>query len=219
LLQNSGIHEVGDRIAVDTTFVIYGLTKGKGNANDPPMTMSCIDDAAGLMYSSLAQPHGLFTLTQYYKGWRHLYKAVQFPRMLGVMVKIKENLKGYVAPDGEISMPLTEEDRKRANEGYLVSREILLKAGCDPSSIFWNPPRGTHPCATVRIGEHLDTNLKTRFENLYVCDASTFPAALVRPPTLTIIGLGKRLAKHLVSTVFADQRERVKDVARQTATA
>jgi choline dehydrogenase-like flavoprotein len=32
---------------------------------------------------------------------------------------------------------------------------------------------------------------------LYVCDASVFPEALARPTVLTIIALGKRLARHL----------------------
>ena len=48
----------------------------------------------------------------------------------------------------------------------------------------------------------MDKDLKTQFDNLYVCDASTFPDALVRGPALTIISLGKRLAKHLNGTVL-----------------
>jgi choline dehydrogenase-like flavoprotein len=41
--------------------------------------------------------------------------------------------------------------------------------------------------------------LKTEYDNLYVCDCSVIPEAWGLPPTLTIIGLGKRLAKHLTS--------------------
>lgn len=201
ILQNSGIYNAGDALGVDTTFVVYGVIKEKGNTGDPPMTVSYCDDENGLMYSTLTQPYGLFALTQYYKGWKHMRKIPKFPRMLGIMVKIKEDLKGYVAPDGDISMPLLHEDCIRANIGYQVSKDILIKAGCNPNTIFWNPPRGTHPCATVRIGDHLDSDLKTHaYDNLYVSDASTFPAPLVRPPTLTIIGLSKRLAKHLVAS-------------------
>ena len=208
ILQNSGIHDAGDALGVDTTFVVYGVIQDKGNTGDPPMTISCCDDENGLMYSTLTQPLGLFALTQYYKGWRHLKKVPKFPRMLGVMVKIKENLKGYVASHGEISMPLLQEDHLRANIGFSTSKSILMKAGCDPNSIFWNPPRGTHPCATVRIGKHLDSDLKTfAFDNLYVSDASTFPLPLVRPPTLTIIGQSKRLAKHLVGAALKDNQQ------------
>ena len=46
----------------------------------------------------------------------------------------------------------------------------------------------------------LDTNLKSEIKGLYVCDASVFPEALDRPTVLTIIGLGKRLARHLITS-------------------
>jgi len=197
ILQNSGINDAGDKLAVDTNFVIFGVAKDRGNADETPMTMTHCDDEAGLLYSSLMQPWGLFTLQQVLMGRQHWHKIGKFPRMMGIMCKIKEDLKGYVAPDGEISMPLTEADHKLANQGFITCKNVLIEAGCDPDSIFWNPPRGTHPCSTARIGEHIDTDLKTKFDNLYVCDASTFPDALMRPPTLTIIALGKRLARHL----------------------
>jgi choline dehydrogenase-like flavoprotein len=62
------------------------------------------------------------------------------------------------------------------------------------------PLIGTHPSSTVRIGNMLDQNLKSEINGLYVCDASVFPEALDRPTVLTIIGLGKRLAQHLMET-------------------
>jgi choline dehydrogenase-like flavoprotein len=78
-----------------------------------------------------------------------------------------------------------------------------VRAGCDPDSIFVGPLRGTHPCATVRIGEMLDEDLQSAVGNLYVCDASSFPEALDRPTVLTIIGLARRLADHLLAGVFS----------------
>ncbi len=73
----------------------------------------------------------------------------------------------------------------------------MIEAGAKKSSIFMRPMIGTHPSGTVRIGDMLDTNLKTEIDGLYVCDASVFPEALDRPTVLTIIGLGKRLSQHL----------------------
>ena len=78
-----------------------------------------------------------------------------------------------------------------------VCRQILCEAGAQPSDMFMTPLRGTHPSGTVRIGTMLNTDLQTEMPGLYVCDASVFPEALARPTVLTIIGLGKRLAKHL----------------------
>jgi len=48
------------------------------------------------------------------------------------------------------------------------------------------------------VGTLVDENLQTEVQGLYVCDASVFPEALARPTVLTIIGLGKRLAKHIL---------------------
>ena len=79
-----------------------------------------------------------------------------------------------------------------------MSEKILVEAGADPKNILITPLRGTHPSSTVRIGAMLDENLQTEIQGLYVCDASTFPEALGRPTVLTIIGLGRRLAKRLM---------------------
>jgi choline dehydrogenase-like flavoprotein len=81
-----------------------------------------------------------------------------------------------------------------------VCHTILIEAGANPSTIFMTPLRGTHPSGTVRIGTMVDENLQTETQGLYICDASVFPEALDRPTVLTIIGLAKRLAKHLNET-------------------
>ena len=53
--------------------------------------------------------------------------------------------------------------------------------------------------AEVKIGEIVDANLKTRIDNLYVCDCSVIPEAWGLPPTFTLVAFGKRLARHLVA--------------------
>ena len=114
------------------------------------------------------------------------------------MIKLKDVISGGVFPNGKISKPLTDQDRPRLKMAENLCREILIEAGVKPETLFMTPLRGTHPSGTVRIGEMLDENLQTEVKGLYVCDASTFPEALARPTVLTIIGLGKRLAKHLL---------------------
>ena len=49
----------------------------------------------------------------------------------------------------------------------------------------------------MKIGDLLDSNLRTEYENLYVCDCSVIPEPWGLPPVLTLVSLGKRLAKHL----------------------
>lgn len=60
-----------------------------------------------------------------------------------------------------------------------------------------------HPGGTVKIGEHVDADLKTEVDNLYVCDRSAMPEEWGLPPTLTLLGLGKRLANHLTGAECA----------------
>ena len=52
----------------------------------------------------------------------------------------------------------------------------------------------------MKIGQILDSDLRVKqFENLFVCDCSVIPEPWGLPPALTIICLGKRLAKHLMT--------------------
>jgi choline dehydrogenase-like flavoprotein len=71
----------------------------------------------------------------------------------------------------------------------------VKKAGA--KNIFKTGYLAAHPGGTVKIGDLVDANLKTEYDNLYVCDCSVIPEAWGLPPTLTLIGLGKRLARHL----------------------
>jgi choline dehydrogenase-like flavoprotein len=151
----------------------------------------------------LIDPWLLYPIINSLKGLAYPFTWPRWGRTLGVMIKIKDDISGGITLEGEISKPMTDRDRFKLNHAAIVSRQILIKAGADPDTIFVTPLRGTHPSGTVRLGEMLDQNLQTEAKNLYVCDASTFPEALDRPTVLTIIGLGKRLAKHLLSGVLS----------------
>ena len=63
--------------------------------------------------------------------------------------------------------------------------------GRAPDSIVDAPLRGSHPGATVRIGELVDKDLRAEIDGLYVCDASVIPEPMGLPPVLMLIGLGK----------------------------
>lgn len=202
ILQNSGFFGAGKGMTMDTTTMVYGVSREPGNAFEPPMTVGCVDDENGYMLSTLIDPWFLYPIMATIKGIGHILSWVNYRRTMGVMIKVKDEISGHVSVEGAISKPMTERDRYRLNHGAIVARRILTAAGCDPDSIFLTPLRGTHPSGTVRIGEMLDTNLQTEVKNLYVCDASTFPEALCRPTVVTIIGLGKRLSDHLLSEVF-----------------
>lgn len=197
ILQASGLREAGQGMAMDTTVMVYGFVAERGIGNEPPMTWSWENAEAGYMLSTLIDPWLLYPIITALKGPRYPLTWPRWNHILGVMIKLRDQVSGGVFADGRISKPLTADDRERLRQAEAVCREILVEAGARPDTIFMTPLRGTHPSATVRLGAMLDRNLQTEVAGLYVCDASAFPEALGRPTVLTIIGLGKRLARHL----------------------
>ena len=90
--------------------------------------------------------------------------------------------------------------RKQADvlkKGADIVRKVFKRAGARDDSIMELAPSGAHPSACCRIGEVVDTNLKTRLDNLYCCDASVVPESLGLPVVWTAVSLGKRLSRHL----------------------
>ncbi len=199
ILQHAGFFEAGHGMTMDTTTMVYGTVKEKGIGDEPPMTWGYANDEIGYMLSTLIDPWLLYPMIMTLKGVSYPFTWPRWGRTLGIMIKIKDDISGGITLEGEISKPMTERDSFRLNHAAIVARQILLRAGADPASIFMTPLRGTHPSGTVRLGQLVDPNLETEVKNLYVCDASTFPEALDRPTVLTILGLGKRLAAHLLS--------------------
>jgi choline dehydrogenase-like flavoprotein len=197
ILQASGLEGAGDGMTMDATVMVYGLAREGGIGLEPPMTWSWEDPDQGYMLSTLVDPWLLYPMMAALTGVRHALTWPRWRKVLGVMIKLKDEVSGGVFADGTISKPLTEGDRGRLARAEEVSRRILIRAGAEADSIFTSPLRGTHPSGTVRVGALLDRNLKTEVEGLYVCDASTFPEALGRPTVLTILGLARRLARHL----------------------
>ncbi len=199
ILQASGFPEAGIGMTMDVTVMVYGFIKDRGIGNEPPMTWSWENPDVGYMLSTLMDPWLLYPIITSLKGLKYPLYWPKWNNILGVMIKLKDEVSGGVFPGGRISKPLTASDRERLGMAEDVCHKILIEAGARPDTIFMTPLRGTHPSGTVRIGMLLDENLQTEVEGLYVCDASVFPEALDRPTVLTIVGLAKRLAKQLAA--------------------
>jgi len=197
ILQASGFDGAGQGMTMDITVMVCGTIQGKGIGNEPPMTWSWENLEGGYMLSTLLDPWLLYPLINTLKGPKYTLTWPRWNNTLGVMIKLKDEISGGVFPNGKISKPMTENDRPRMQAAEEVCRKILIEAGAKPRSIFTTPLRGTHPSGTVRMGTMVDEDLQAEVKGLYVCDASVFPEALGRPTVLTIIGLGKRLAKKL----------------------
>ncbi len=200
ILHASGMQRAGSGMTMDVTVMVYGFSDEPGTGDEPPMTWSWENEAEGYMLSTLTDPWLMYPLANGRLGPRHLASWWDWHHLLGIMIKLKDDVSGGVFPDGRISKPLGRGEKARMGRAFDVCRRILLEAGADPGFVFMSPERGTHPSGTVRIGDIVDRDLGIRgVRGLYVCDASVFPEALDRPTVLTIIGLGKRLARMLAA--------------------
>ncbi len=198
ILQQSGIPDAGKGLFTDLLVNTYGVTEDLSLVREPSMALvnHQFHDSKGFILSPYANHSRMVRSMEF--GPR----AFSYPSkgILGMMTKTADDAVGTVFPDGSVSKPVTEDDWARLREGSAISREILIQAGADPSSIIVSVPQGAHPGGTAAIGRVVDENLETEIKNLFVCDASVLPKAPGMPPILTIVALAKRLAKHLTSS-------------------
>ena len=76
-----------------------------------------------------------------------------------------------------------------------LCRRILENMGA--KGIYRTGTLASHPGGTVKLGQLVDARLQTRIEGLHVCDCSVIPEEWGLPPTLTLVCLGKHLARML----------------------
>jgi choline dehydrogenase-like flavoprotein len=200
ILQRSGIAEAGSGFFLDLMWNTYGISDDASVNLDREPVMSIVGFAAdkGFLISPFMN-HARLGRLQEMAPWRARHAS---RRVVGIMTKINDDANGRVFPSGRCSKPLTERDRARLREGARLARAILTRAGVRPETLFESRLQGAHPGGTAAIGTVVDTELRTRIENLYVCDASVFPAqafpeAERLPPIVTIVALAKRLARRL----------------------
>jgi choline dehydrogenase-like flavoprotein len=197
LLRRSGL-PISEGMAMDLTVMVYGHSREVGGqGHEPPMTWSFADNELGVLYSTLIDPWLMYPIIMAAKGPLYPLTWRRWGNTLGVMIKLQDEISGAFDARGRISKGLTDPDRVRLARAEEVAREILERAGCERAGMITTPLRGTHPSATVRIGDMLTTDLETAVRGLYVCDASVFPRALARPTVLTIMALAMRLAEQL----------------------
>ena len=197
ILQRSGIHEAGAGLFIDLLVNTYGVTDGLNLCGEPVMA---------LVNHEFHRTKG-FILSPYVSHARMVRfmelgaKGLALPdrRLMGIMTKTADDPAGQVYADATVSKPVTDNDWTRLREGAAIAEEILVKAGAHRESIVTSAPQGAHPGGTAAIGKVVDENLKTRVDNLFVCDGSVLPTAPGLPPILTIVALAKRLAGKLAA--------------------
>jgi choline dehydrogenase-like flavoprotein len=199
ILRRSGFREAGYDFFFDPLITVCGTLKGVcQRENEIPMSTGVHLRDEGYMMTDLAIPPAMHTL--FTAQVLHLNRLLSFRNTARIMVKIKDDLGGRLTDSGGVRKSLTAADHSKLQAGFENAKRVLKAAGA--TDIYKTGILAAHPGGTVKIGEIVDANLKTRIDNLYVCDCSVIPEAWGLPPTFTLVALGKRLARHL----SADQR-------------
>jgi choline dehydrogenase-like flavoprotein len=197
ILRSSGVREAGYDFFFDPLITVCGTMKDVRLRDDEiPMSAGVLMRDEGYVMTDMALPpssHLVFT-AQVLK----VRKLLAFRSTARIMVKIKDALSGRLTDSGGVRKKLVDSDRAKLMHGYENAKRVLVEAGA--TDIYRTGYLAAHPGGTVKIGQLLDANLQTvAYRNLYVCDCSVIPEAWGLPPVLTIVGLGKRLARHLVA--------------------
>jgi len=198
ILRASGVPGAGDKFGFDALWFTYGFHKDLPTVNDIDMGLGCSSfvESDGFVLSPVMHTWGMYLASATVGGgWSYLPKFAKFRHAVSIMTKIKDDLGGKIFDDGSFSKPLTDNDWKKLRKGEEIATRILKAAGC--TDLFSCKPFAAHPCASVRIGDHVDTNFESKIKNLFVCDTSAFPESMGLPCVWTCTAQGLKMAKIL----------------------
>lgn len=195
ILRASGFKGAGYNFFFDPLIGVRGTLKDiEVPLSEIPMSCGVHMEDEGYMMTDMSHPFA--TSAMFAAAVFRPYKMFSRPKTLQIMVKAKDELGGSLTDNGGLRKILDKNEKQKLSLGYERAKEILKNAGA--KRIFKTGYLAAHPGGTVKVGDIVDSNLKTEFDNLYVCDCSVIPEAWGMPPTNTILALGKRLSKHLV---------------------
>ncbi len=193
ILRKSGIYRAGYNYFFDPLITVMGTVKNLKGGREFPMAAGVHMEQEGYVMTDMTVPRIPYMLfaAQVFR----LHKLFSHGNTLQIMIKAKDSLGGRVTWNEGVRKHLLDSDRQKLLKGYSRAKEILSNAGA--RGIFKSWYVAAHPGGTVKVGDVVDANLQTQYDNLYVCDCSVIPEAWGLPPTFTLLALGKRLAKHI----------------------
>lgn len=186
----SQIHDdenIGKNLFIDPFVTIGGPYNGPCASNGIQMA-AYIDHGDFLLsphYSGLLQ----FQLTA--KGIDHKSRG-----LASMMVKVADEGKGVVWPDGVVETHMTKRDLKILGRGVREAEKLLLELGVKEREIVVTHVRGAHPGGTAAISYVVSRDFTINgCDGVFVADASLIPPPLGKPPILLIMSLAIRVAK------------------------
>ncbi|HEV8485885.1 MAG TPA: FAD-dependent oxidoreductase [Blastocatellia bacterium] len=197
ILRDSGMKNAANRgFYCHPGFAVFGTISGlKAGENFVASMGAELEDDIALGDANFARTfYRMFML-----GNRRFVRALRHSKSIGVGVMVKDGLGGELKEDGCYYKELTHEDLKKLEKGEQMARRIIQNAG--GKRMFKSRSTAANMGGSIRIKEHVDESLQTEYSNLHVCDGSVIPDNVKLSPTLTLICLGKYLARHLSQTL------------------
>lgn len=214
ILQASGIEDAGRNFFVDLCRNTCGVVDSTGLTREHPMPVFCDDmyEEGGFLIAPISYPDPMLYVVDYdnkyykslnlYNMMRIGYKMMSLKknRVIGIMIKVRDEPSGIIHKDGSISKGVTKKDMEKLDAGAELARKILIQAGADSKTIFNGKIMGGHLGGTAAVGSIVDLNFETKkIKNLFVCDASIFPTSPGAPPLLTIVAFSKYFSKKMMA--------------------
>ena len=126
------------------------------------------------------------------RKWIRAFSSFATTIALGVMAE--DSPGGELSRDDHYHKTLTHADLAKLAKGEEIARSIIQHAG--GRNLLKSSLTAGILAGTIKLNENVDEGLETEYRNLHVCDGSVLPGN-VNAPTLTLICLGKYLAKRL----------------------
>ena len=195
ILRQSGLYQAGYDFFFDPLIMAFGTVDGLNSKGEIQMSAGIHNPDKGYLMVDLNFPTFMYAAQSLPKF--RVPQAFSRENTLMIMIKIRDGLGGRITWKGGVRKSISVQDKDKLNDGYSHAKQILEHAGA--RGVFRGWTVAAHPGGTVKLNEMLDADLKTSRENLYVCDCSVIPEPWGLPPTLTLLGLGRRLGRHLKS--------------------
>jgi choline dehydrogenase-like flavoprotein len=190
ILQNSGI-ECESRLFVDPVLCV--AAKWNQSRLNQEISMPFVVQKEHFILS----PYFDFLSFFFHKDWGYPANNI-----VSLMIKLADVNAGSIS-NQKIDKPLTDKDKERLQDGVELCTGILSRLGVKRNNIFLGTINAGHPGGMMPLTEQeADTLHNCRLPaNMYVADATLFPAALGNPPIITIVALAKKISKLCVQSI------------------
>jgi len=197
ILRESGLaHAATEGFYCHPTMAIFGTVPGLRSGENFVGSMGTEWDD-GLSIGDANFSRGFYRMFMLEN--RQFRRLFGYSRTMGVGTMMMEGLGGAMGEDGRFHKVLAKSDLDRLRHGEKLAEQIMTRAGA--TNVFKSKLSAGHLGGTIRINEHLDTDLQTPIGNLHVCDSSLIPSEAKVSPTLTLVCVGKYLASRLSASL------------------